>query len=90
MSYKGGFKSYINIQDYEGQSALHYAVSANQLKCVQLLRHYGANPNLENRSGFSAISMAEELNRSDARAELLQISKKNREMTNRMISSKSV
>lgn len=90
-TFKNGVKAFINLQDNEGQSALHYAVSANQIKCVQLLRCYGANPNLTNQSGLSAISMAEELNRSDARAELLQLSKNHHEVTNkvRVLSSKS-
>ena len=45
-----------NVQDASGDTALSFAVFANDLEMVKLLLNAGANPNLKNTSGLSAMS----------------------------------
>ncbi|KAF7489736.1 Leucine-rich repeat serine/threonine-protein kinase 1 [Sarcoptes scabiei] len=62
----------INSQDDKGRTALHEAVIANSLECVQLLLENGANPNLKqnysddlNQSGKTPLHLAVQNGRLD-------------------------
>ncbi|MBN8827658.1 MAG: ankyrin repeat domain-containing protein [Sphingobacteriia bacterium] len=50
----------INLQDENGNSALHYAVLSKNTKIVKLLMDKGANLNLLNFEGYSPIHLAVE------------------------------
>src|SRR5579883_950268 len=43
----------------EGNTALHYTVSENQIEMTKLLMEYGADPEAKNHEGKSAIDLAE-------------------------------
>ena len=40
-----------NTQNFEGNTAMHYAIDAKFLKCVDLLINYGADENIVNNHG---------------------------------------
>ena len=55
----------VNSANINGQTALHYAVSSQNLSIVELLLHYGANPNVQDNHevGFNTpLHIAADLN----------------------------
>ncbi|KAI1726991.1 ankyrin repeats (3 copies) domain-containing protein [Ditylenchus destructor] len=72
---KSEYYQYINMSDIDGRTALHHAILASQLKCVEILVQNGANPTLMDNESKTAIALAKELNRSDALDELLKCKK---------------
>ena len=42
-----------NIQNNEGNTALHYALSAHNFKLADILRKYGASESCENKYGLT-------------------------------------
>ncbi|XP_046600090.1 caseinolytic peptidase B protein homolog isoform X1 [Neodiprion lecontei] len=47
-----------NRASFQGFTALHYAVLADSMACVQALLDAGANPTIENESGYRAVEYA--------------------------------
>ena len=47
-----------NFQDLEGTSYLHMACQAHSLEAIKLLLDLGANPNINDNSGFSPVTSA--------------------------------
>lgn len=49
---------YVDVPDYLGNTALHYASREGHLEVVQLLMRRGADPNMENNEGCTVLVMA--------------------------------
>lgn len=47
-----------NFQDYQGISYLHMACQAHSLEAIKILLDLGANPNINDKEGFSPITSA--------------------------------
>ena len=47
-----------NFQDYQGKSYLHCACQAHSLEAIKILLDLGANPNINDKKGFSPITSA--------------------------------
>jgi ankyrin repeat protein len=48
----------LDVQDYEGNTALLHAVQNEYLEAVVLLLYSGADPNIHNKKGFKAYDLA--------------------------------
>lgn len=54
------FASYLNQQDDQGNTALHYAIIAEDIELCEILMDKGANPFLPNKENKTALTLAED------------------------------
>lgn len=52
----------VNLRDYDGRTALHYAAESDYAKLVKLLVNHGANLNLRDADGKTALDYAKQYN----------------------------
>jgi ankyrin repeat protein len=57
LEYLGGFDVNFNMQDNGGGTLLHTAITGNQVDTVRLLLKLGADSNLKNKQGYTAMDM---------------------------------
>ena len=50
-----GGNRFVNAQNLESNTALHYAHENGDTQLIQLLLQYGANPNIRNMYGLVAV-----------------------------------
>ncbi|MCT4625090.1 MAG: ankyrin repeat domain-containing protein, partial [Schleiferiaceae bacterium] len=48
----------INLSDYKGNTALHYAVENGEIEIVKFLVSQGAEPSITNNKGKTALDLA--------------------------------
>ena len=63
-------KRYIDLQDFDGLTALHHAVLGGSFECIQLMLKYGADATIRDANGRTPLDLACE---TDASSEIIAL-----------------